>query len=172
MSCVNVLDNDSTLVNPPTYGQSFRCAFRGSNHDAASTSRIRFNTDGSWTVTRSTGGGGASLGSWHVGAPANPGAFEIRFTGNVQEIKNTSGNQDCFTPPVEETNDPVDTGWLSLAVAQEQSVSTFASANVNCNAQDSEAIYEFVIQIRQISNQANAVSTNGSICAGASALTL
>lgn len=165
MSCVNVLDNDFTLVSPPTFAQEFACATKASNHNAAALARITFNPDGTWAIFRNAGA--AASGSWHVGAPAV--AFEIRFIGNVQEVTFTSGTVDCDTPAYQETNTPVDSGWLPLSVAQMMEVAAYAVSNVICDSQEMIATFTFSIQIRQISKPTNTVTGAGSICADATA---
>lgn len=168
MSCTTIFDNDSTLVQPPTFAQDFGCAFRASNHDAAATSKLRFNPDGTWSVSRTFGV--ASNGNWHVGVPANPADFEIRITGNVQRITTTSGTVDCLTPPYQETNTAVDTGWLPMNIAREEEAWAYATANIVCDSQDTSTVFTFTVQIRQISNPANTVTGSGSVCAEASAM--
>lgn len=170
MSCVNIVDNDSTLVNPATFGQFFPCAARASNHDASATSRIIFNPNGTWQAWRTFSA--ANNGQWHIGAPANPADFEIRFVGNINQITTTSGDPGCSTPALQEFNTPVDSGWLTLNVAHEQAITAYATANAICNMQDTDVTFDFTIYIRQISNNANAVSGSGSICASASAETM
>lgn len=171
MSCVNVLDNDNTLP-APTFGQEFSCAFRASNHNASSNSRIKFNPNGTWVVSRSPLSGPDTTGSWFTGVPPVPADYEIRFVGNIQRVINTSGTMDCITLPYQEFNTPVDTGWLSLATAQEQLVTAFAASDVNCNSQNAVGIFTFNITIRTAANHANNVSASGSICAEADASTL
>lgn len=170
MSCVNVLDNDTTLL-APTFGQEFSCAFRASNHNAAANSRIRFNPDGTWIVTRSPLSGPDNTGSWHTGAPANPGDFQIRFTGNIESIILTSGNMSCMTLPSQVFNTPVDSGWLSLATMQEYMVNAFAASDMNCDSQNMVSTFTFSITIRLAANPANQVTDSGSICAEADAMT-
>lgn len=170
MSCATIIDNDSTLVTPATFAQEFPCAFRASNHDAAANAKIRFNPDGTWQTAR-VPVDVAQSGSWHIGAPSNPADFEIRITGNVRTVTTTSGTMDCATPPYQETNTPIDTGWLSLAVAQEQLAIAYATANVNCTEQSTNTVLTFTATIRQISRPANAVSDSGSVCAEADAMT-
>lgn len=169
MSCVNIVDNDSTLVYPPTFAQEFECAFRASNHDASASLRIAFYPDGTWQ-TRRVPAIGPNNGRWHVGTPANPADFEIRITGNVNKITTTSGTVDCMTPPYQETNTPVDTGWVSLSVMQEYINYAYATANINCDMQNTVATFNFTITIRQISNPANSVTGSGSTCAEADAM--
>lgn len=169
MSCVNILDNDLTLVSPATFGEDFACATGTSNHDVLVTATLRFKPNGTWEVLRSPTGG-TSSGSWHIGAPANPSDFEVRITGNIQKITTTPGCPD--EPPYEETNTPVDTGWLQLNVNRQQVVSAFAHANVLCPEQHEDSTFEFTVQIRQISNHSNTVTDSGSMCAQADAVSL
>ena len=171
MSCVSVLDNDNTLP-APTFGQEFSCAFRASNHNASANSRIKFNPDGTWVVTRSPLSGPDTTGNWFTGVPPVPADYEIRIVGNTQMIINTSGTMDCTTLPYQEFNTPFDTGWLPLGVAREHLVSAFAAADVNCNSQNNTSTSTFTITIRAVANHANNVSASGSICAEADAMTL
>ena len=99
MSCVNVLDNDTTLV-PPTFTGDHPCVVvavptcnsGGAMKSASASSVMSFNPDGTWQVYGS-GGGSASCGNtsaapsgvlasgnWITGT-FNPAEYEIRFTG-------------------------------------------------------------------------------------------
>lgn len=169
MSCVNIVDNDSTLVYPPTFASEFQCAFRASNHNANANARLTFKPDGTWSTAR-VPVAAANNGNWHIGAPSNPSDFEIRFTGNVQSVTTTSGTPDCTTPAYQETNTPVDTGWLSLATMQEFLATAFAASNAICDMQNMVTTFNFTVTIRQISKPANTVTGSGSVCAEADAM--
>lgn len=169
MSCATIIDNDSTLVTPATFAQEFECAFRASNHDTVANARIRFNPNGTWETSR-VPIASQQNGSWHIGAPSNPADFEIRFVGNVRKVTITSGTMDCMTPPYQETNTAVDTGWLPLNIAREYEATAYATANVVCDMQNTVATFTFTITIRQISKPANTVTGSGSVCGEADAM--
>ena len=186
MSCVNVLDNDTTLV-PPTFTGDHPCVVvavptcnsGGAMKSASASSVMSFNPDGTWQVYGS-GGGSASCGTtsaapsgvlasgnWITGT-FNPAEYEIRFTGQQRfeyDTATPSGPlSGCPNPPDPIGYDPpYDSGWLSLASPQ----SINSAANANCGQVcviSVSAIKTFTVQIRRISNPANSVTGSGSIC--------
>lgn len=176
MSCVNILDNDNTLVNPPTYAQDFECAVRLYTHNAGARSFINFLPDGTWTVRNEMQAPSILIasGSWHVGVPANPADFEIRFTGNVRKVTETQGTNpnpgmECEEIPYQETNTAKDSGWLQLNMAREEFITATALSTGRCGEQNQQVTYTFTIQIRQMSNNSNSVTGNGTLCAEADA---
>ena len=102
MSCVNVLDNDTTLV-PPTFTGDFPCAEAavptcnsgGYLKTASANSSLTFFSDGTWVVSGYGGGfancgnstgspnGVIASGEWITGA-FNPADYEIRITGQTR----------------------------------------------------------------------------------------
>lgn len=105
MSCVNILDNDTTLV-PPTFGGAHSCMLVGPPtagcggyyHSDSAKVAIVFNPDGTWNLTHAghirtvtiSGGtcetvypatqGIAASGVWIAGA-FNPADYEMRAYG-------------------------------------------------------------------------------------------
>lgn len=170
MSCTNILDNDSTLLTPPTYGQSFTCHTKVSNHNAAAASRIQFRPDGTWACKNGTAGNLPNgNGNWYVGIPASPGDYEIRLTGTVVEMTINSG-ESCA--PSGSSSSPEDSGWVSLNTMFESVVSAYAYASSFCSDAETDTTLDFVIQIRRIANHADSVTASGSICAEASAIAI
>lgn len=187
MSCVNILDNDTTLV-PPTFGGAHPCVVTqvplcdsgGYMKTANAQSVLRFYPDGTWQVTGS-GIGSASCGNtgasptgilasgfWITGA-FSPSDFEIRFTGTSRIEYDTAtpvgALSGCPNPPDPIAYDPpYDTGWLPMSSVQLINV----YANTDCGQVcviSATAIKPFTIQLRQVSNPANAVTGTGSLCA-------
>lgn len=176
MSCVSILDNDSTLVSPPSFAQNFDCAIRSYTHNAGARSTLNFLPNGTWTLGNEVLFPNlfVATGSWHVGVPANPADFEIRFTGTVHKIIETQGNNptpgmECNELPYQETYTPEDSGWQPLNVARAEFITASAIATGRCGQQDTYVDFPFTIQIRQISNNSNAVSGSGTLCAEANA---
>lgn len=187
MSCVNVLDNDTTLV-PPTFTGAFACAqgavptcnAGGYLKTGTASSSLSFLPDGTWNVN-GYGGGFANCGSgtgspngpiasgqWITGS-FNPADFEIRITGQKRYEYDTQAPTGPFSgcPNPQDPigyDPPFDDGWLPLSAGH----SISAVTNVN-NTQvcilSIKAVTEFTVQIRQISNHANTVTGSGSICA-------
>lgn len=173
MSCANILDNDTTLVAPPTFAQGFECHVRASNHDAAAGAALRFLPNGTWTLSH---GGGLNLlmetGNWHIGAPSNPGDYEVRITGLRDTVFTRTpglGSSDECTGSYVNDGVAFDTGWVTLSSTALASVNAYAQANVSCNENMTETL-AFTATIRQISNPSNNVTGSGSICAEADAM--
>ena len=187
MSCVNVLDNDTTLV-PPTFTGAFPCAEAevptcnsgGYLKSASANSTLTFYPDGTWVVTGYGGGmancgttsgspnGVIASGEWITGA-FNPADFEIRVTGQKRYEYNTQNPTGPFSgcPNPQDPigyDPPFDDGWASLSVGH----AVTAGVNVNSGQVcilSLKAVTEFTVQIRQISNPSNSVTGSGSICA-------
>lgn len=187
MSCVNVLDNDTTLV-PPTFTGVHPCAHgEGPECDnpsrisyASANSSLVFNPDGTWVVTGYGSGTGAcgagtggpngviASGNWITGS-FNPADFEIRITGQKRYEYNTRPPSGPFSgcPNPEDPigyDPPFDNGWQPATSAPN------VTAVMNINSTQVcvitvNAVTEFTVQIRQISNPANSVTGTGSICA-------
>lgn len=187
MSCVNVLDNDTTLV-PPTFTGAHPCAFGegplcndpGRISYASANSVLTFNPDGTWTVTgygSGTGNCGAgsggpngviASGNWITGT-FNPAEYQIRITGQKRYEYDTRAPvgpfAGCPNPEDPIGYDPAfDNGWLPLS----SPVGISAAMNINSTQVcviSVMAITEFAVTIRKISNPANQVNGSGSICA-------
>lgn len=187
MSCVNILDNDTTLVTPTFTGahpcvvaQVPLCNSGGFTKSANANSQLTFYPDGTWNVTGAGGGfancgntsaapsGVLASGVWIAGT-FSPSDFEIRFTGQQRYEYDTAppvgALSGCPNPQDPIGYDPpYDTGWLSLSAPQ----GIASPASTNCGQVcviSVDAINAFTVQIRQISNPANAVSGTGSLCA-------
>lgn len=158
----------TTLVAPAL--TEFGCHFRASSHDAAATSRIRFNPDGTWQVLHGTYGNIAhASGTWHNGVPNAPAAYQIRITGTEYKTKTRMQNGAEPCDPVADTTIPYDTGWVSLGSSVEQVVSVFAQANVYCS-ENAVGTNTFTVEIREVALPTNTVTASGSICAEADAM--
>lgn len=187
MSCVNVLDNDTTLV-PPTFGGAHPCVVAtvptcdsgGYMKNASASSTLSFLPNGTWQVSGNGGGtsrcgtttaapsGVLASGNWITGT-FNPAEYEIRFTGQQRFEYDTANPvgalSGCPNPPDPIGYDPLyDSGWLSLASLQSVASAGSADCGQVCVISVA-AIKTFTVQIRQISNPANTVTGSGSICA-------
>lgn len=187
MSCVNILDNDTTLVTPTftgahpcTVAQVPNCDAGGYLKTGQASANLQFHPDGTWRVTGG-GGGGANCGgtvaspsgvlasgSWITGA-FTPSDFEVRFTGTQRYEYDTVPPVGAFSscPNPEDPigyDPPYDSGWLPLTAIR-QIESTISINNTYVCINSVTAINAFNVQLRQISNNANAVNGSGSICA-------
>lgn len=186
MSCVNVLDNDSSLA-APTFTGAQPCTTAqvptcggGTNKNASANSTLTFHPDGTWTVNGS-GGGFAACGSTvasPIGVLANglwiagsfsPSDFEIRITGTQRFEYNTADPvgalSGCPNPPDPIGYDPpFDTGWMNLSTAKSvSSIATTQSQHVCVISV--RAVKDYIVQIRQVSNPGNSITGSGSLCA-------
>lgn len=175
MSCVNVLDNDTTLV-PPTFAGEHTCASRTSTHDTTAVAILRFLPTGEWQV-RAAGVGGSGFvgvlasGSWITGV-FNPADYEIRFQG-VQHDEETwaLSSPSCGAGDFADDT-PFDSGWLGMGVTREQQViARHAYAAGYCNSMQTHSSAPINVQIRQIANPANSVSGVATLCAEGDATT-
>lgn len=187
MSCVNILDNDSSLAaptfnvaHPCTTAQVPLCDSNGSLKTANANSTLTFRPDGTWTVNGSGNGvsscgntvaspiGTVANGLWIAGA-FSAADFEIRITGQQRYEYNTAtptgALSGCPNPEDPIAYDPAfDTGWMSLST--EKSISSIATGRCDhvC-VLSTRAVKDFIVQIRQVSRPQNAVNGSGSLCA-------
>ena len=186
MSCVNILDNDTTLL-PPGFALAHPCVVASvpncgtqSTKSASAQSTLVFKPDGTWQVTGAGAGyascgntaasptGVLASGNWITGA-FSPSDFEIRFTGTQRYEYDTQPPvgiySGCSNPEDPIGYDPpYDTGWMQLS-AQQSIMSSFNINNGQICLISVNAINAFNVQIRQISNPANSVNGAGSLCA-------
>lgn len=182
MSCVNILDNDTTLL-PPNFTGVLPCAYAVSewhlNTDSTTwaTQTLRFKPDGTWEKVNHADNPVSTTvvetGAWIAGA-FNPADYQIRITG----VKHTAiyswpagqwgGSDICAgflgVPPLISYDPPYDTGWLPLNSPRVEATGIGLMGSEIC-MRYVDVIDEYTVQIRQISNPANTVTGSGSLCA-------
>lgn len=187
MSCVNVLDNDTTLV-PPSFTGNHPCAQGagplcnnpGRIAYANANSTLTFNPDGTWVVTGYGGGTGEcgagtgspngviASGNWITGA-FNPADFEIKITGQKRYEYDTRPPSGPFSgcPNPQDPigyDPPFDNGWVPASSAPSVQAAMSINSTQVCVI-SVKAVTEFTVTIRQISNPSNMVVGSGSVCA-------
>ena len=175
MSCVNILDNDTTLVSPPTFAQDFECQIRLATHNAGARVTLTFLPNGTWTLTHLAGSGSIveQTGSWYIGVPPNPGLYEIRITGLRDTVDTrwphvaNPGEEPCLGSYAN-YGVPFDTGWVALSSSVAALAQASAMSNTFCNENMTESL-AFTVTIRQASNHGNSVTGSGTLCAEADA---
>lgn len=178
MSCVSVLDNDTTLVNPVTFAGEHPCTSRVSTHDTTPVAILRLLPTGVWEV-RAAGVGGTGFygvintGSWIAGT-FNPADYEVRFWGVQHDEESRAGSSPCCDLAEDFVDDtPFDSGWLGLGVMREQQiVARHAMATGYCNSMTTYSSAPINVQIRQIANPANSVFGIATLCAEGDVTTL
>jgi hypothetical protein len=175
MSCVTVLDNDTTLL--ATFPGEYACSSRTSTHDTTAVASLRFLPSGAWEV-RASGAGGTGFvgvidsGIWISGV-FNPADYEVRFSGVQHDEETTALSSPCCGLGGDFTDDtPFDSGWQTLSVMREQQVvARHAYSAGACNSMQTSSTAPINVQIRQIANPANSVSGIATLCAEGDATT-
>jgi hypothetical protein len=175
MSCVNVIDNDTTLL--ATFPGEYDCASRTSTHDTTAVAILRFLPTGVWEV-RAAGSGGTGFvgviatGNWITGT-FNPADYEVRFSGVQHDEETTALSSPCCGLGGDFTDDtPFDSGWLGMGLTREQQiVARHAYSAGACNSMQTISTAPINVQIRNIANPANNVSGVATLCAQGDATT-
>ena len=172
MSCVNIVDNDSTGFSD-SFADNWGCVTHISGRETTVKDKITFYPNGTWSIARTPAMvGDARNGLWMLTPPANPSLYEIRITGTVVVTTTTDHGFPGEPPPstdTDVTSYPVDTGYLSLGVPQGVELTSYALAHLAAPNQGQIAAFDFTVEIRRIANPADNVTASGSFCSSAQA---